>query len=66
MFAGVFARLLIMIPLGDSSLKGYIYGLIQLVFSNDYLASFSFSLLFLVVSYGVMYSCYRKGIFWKV
>jgi len=66
MFAGVFARLLIMIPLGDSSLKGNIYGLIQLVISNDYLASFSFSLLFLVVSYGVMYSCYRKGIFWKV
>ena len=31
MFAGVFARLLIMIPIGDSSLKGSIYGLIQVL-----------------------------------
>ena len=66
MFAGVFARLLIMIPIGDSSLKGSIYGLIQVFISNDYLASFVFSLLFLAVSYLVMLTCYRKGIFWKV
>tara|TARA_B100000700_G_C14947362_1_gene809875 strand:- start:787 stop:1458 length:672 start_codon:yes stop_codon:yes gene_type:complete len=66
MFAGVFARLLVMIPIGDSSLKGSIYGLIQVFISNDYLASFVFSLLFLAVSYLVMLTCYRKGIFWKV
>jgi len=66
MFAGVFARLLIMIPIDDSSLKGSIYGLIQVFISNDYLASFVFSLLFLAVSYLVMLTCYRKGIFWKV
>ena len=66
MFAGVFARLLIMVSLGDSSLKGNVYGLIQLAISDNYLASFIFSLLFLAVSYIVMFSCYRKGIFWKV
>jgi len=66
MFAAILARLLIMIPVGDTSLKGLIYGSINTLITDNHLASFVFSLLFLAVSYGVMYGCYKKGIFWKV
>jgi len=66
MFAGVLARLLVMIPVGDSSLKGAIYaGALQPLLGN-YLASFVFSLLFSFCSYVIMYACYKRGIFWKV
>lgn len=66
MFAGVVARLLIMIPVGESSLKGVIFAKgLQPLFGN-YLGSFGFSVLFLVGSYLVMYACYKRNIFWKV
>lgn len=66
MFAGVMARLLIMIPIGESSLKGVIFSQgLQPIFGN-YLGSFAFSLLFLLGAYLVMYGCYKRGIFWKV
>ncbi len=66
MFAGVFARILIMIPVADSTLKKWLYQhLFQPVFGN-YFGSFCFALAFLVVSYLVMYVLYRRQIFWKV
>ena len=66
MFAGVSARILIMIPIGDSNLKGVIYTNLLQPMMGNYLGSFAFSLLFLLISYLVMFACYKRGIFWKV
>lgn len=66
MFAGVLARLLIMIPIADSSLKHWLYQHIFQPILGNYLGSLGFALIFLFVSYFVMYALYRKQIFWKV
>lgn len=66
MFAGVIARILIMIPVGETSLKGVIFSKALQPLLGNYLGSFTFSLLFLSLSYLVMYACYKRGIFWKV
>ncbi|WP_404343396.1 acyltransferase family protein [Pseudoalteromonas mariniglutinosa] len=66
MFAGVLARILIMIPIGEQSLKGFIYTQVLQPYFDNYLASLLFSILFLIVSYMVMYACYKRNIFWKV
>lgn len=66
MFAGVVARILIMIPVGETSLKSAIFSKALQPLLGNYLGSFTFSLLFLSLSYLVMYACYKRGIFWKV
>ncbi|WP_149980360.1 acyltransferase family protein [Pseudoalteromonas rhizosphaerae] len=66
MFAGIVARILIMIPVADTSLKGAIFNQVLQPLFGNYLGSFSYSLLFLLASYLVMYACYKRGIFWKV
>ena len=66
MFAGVFARILMMLPAGDSTAKQWLYTqALQPIFGN-YFGSLVFALLFLCVSYLVMFAMYRRSIFWKV
>ncbi|MFC3094045.1 DUF1624 domain-containing protein [Alteromonas sediminis] len=66
MFAGVLARILIMIPVGQTSFQGWLYAsALQPVFGN-YNGSLAFALLFLLVSYLVMFGMYKRGIIWKV
>ncbi|MGO2011846.1 acyltransferase family protein [Pseudoalteromonas sp.] len=66
MFAGVIARIVIIIPVGESSLKGVFFTKVLQPLFGNYLGSFAFSILFLFISYVVMYTCYKRGIFWKV
>ncbi|MGO2371921.1 heparan-alpha-glucosaminide N-acetyltransferase domain-containing protein [Pseudoalteromonas sp. KG3] len=66
MFAGVVARILIMIPVGETSLKGVIFSKALQPLLGNYMGSFAFSVLFLLLSYAVMYACYKRRIFWKV
>ena len=66
MFAGILARTLLMITLNESSLKSVIFtDVLQPLFGN-YFGSFVFSLVFLAISYIVMFSCYKRSIFWRV
>lgn len=70
MFAGIFARLLIMIPVnyGEKvvSLKSWTYSHLHMFISNEKLASLSFSLLFLAISYVLFYQLYKRDLIWKV
>lgn len=66
MFAGIVARLLIMLPAGNTSLKGWIYTQILQPYLGNLNGSLAFALGFLLLSYGSMYLLYRKRIFWKV
>ena len=66
MFAGVVGRVIIMLPVGDTSLKGWLYIQIYQPVWGDLNGSLAFALSFLILSYAVMYGMYRKGIFWKV
>tara|TARA_R110000868_G_scaffold251892_7_gene508601 strand:+ start:1669 stop:2871 length:1203 start_codon:yes stop_codon:yes gene_type:complete len=66
MFAGVMGRLLIMLPVADTSLKGWLYTQVFHPLLGDLNGSLAFALCFLVMSYMLMYFMYRRGIFWKV
>ena len=66
MFAGVVGRILIMIPVDETSLKGVIFIKALQPLLGNYAGSFAFSVLFLLLSYAVMYVCYKHRIFWKV
>jgi len=66
MFAGIVGRLLLIIRIADTSLKHWIYINIYQPLFGDYLGSLMFAICFLIVSYSVMYSLYRRSIFWKV
>ncbi|TLU67374.1 DUF5009 domain-containing protein [Thalassotalea litorea] len=66
MFAGVLARLLMMIPVADSSLGDWLFSdVLQPLFGN-YNGSLMFAISFLFVSYWVLDYLYRKKIFFKV
>lgn len=66
MLAGVVGRLLIMIPVGESSLKGWLYQYAyQPVFGN-YAGSLIFAVSSLMVFYWGMWQMYRRRIIWKV
>lgn len=66
MFAGVLARVLIIWPVGDTSLKGWLYTQIFHPCFGALNGSLIFALCFLAVSYLCMYWLYKKGLFWKV
>lgn len=66
MFAGVLGRLLIIWPVGDTSIKGWLYTQIFNPWFGALNGSLMFALSFLAVSYLCMYWMYKKGIFWKV
>ncbi|MCC5827284.1 heparan-alpha-glucosaminide N-acetyltransferase domain-containing protein [Alkalimonas sp.] len=64
--AGLAARLLSMIPVGDTVLQVWLYRhWFQPLFGN-YNGSLAFALCFLALAYLAMYGCYRKGWIWKV
>ncbi len=66
MFSGVVARILIMIPVHDQSLQGWLFECVyQPVFGN-YNGSLAYAISFLIVSYVVFYALYKRNIFWKV
>ena len=66
MFAGVAARLLGMISVGDISLQSWLFGnLYQPAFGN-YNGSLAFAISFLLLSYLLMHWCYRRGFIMKV
>lgn len=66
MFAAIVARVLLMLSIGDTSLKGWLYNQVfQPVFGN-YNGSLAFALCFLALSYVVMHWMYKRGWFWKV
>ena len=66
MLAGIMARVLVMIPVGDGLLKGWLFSrLFQPLFGNLN-GSLAFALVFLAFSYLLMHWCYRKGYIFKV
>lgn len=66
MFAGIVGRIIIMIPVGQTTLKGWLYSEIYQPLLGNLNGSLAFAISFLIVSYLVMYQMYRRGIFWKV
>lgn len=66
MFAGVLGRILIIWPVGDTSLKGWLYTQIFSPWFGNLNGSLMFALCFLAVSYLCMHWMYKKRIFWKV
>ena len=66
MFAGVVGRIFIMLPVGEQSLKTWLYREIFQPIWGDLNGSLAYAICFLLLSYAVMLLMYRKGIFWKV
>lgn len=66
MFAGVFGRLLLMVSVGNLSLKQWLFANALAPIWGNFLGSLVFALLFLVLSYALMYAMYRRDIIWKV
>ncbi|WP_423187642.1 acyltransferase family protein [Alishewanella sp. d11] len=66
MLAGLAARVLAMIPVAQTTLGNWLFlNVFQPVLGN-YNGSLGFALMFLVLSYGVMLLCYRRGFIFKV
>ncbi|SDK28536.1 acyltransferase family protein [Microbulbifer yueqingensis] len=66
MLAGMVGRLLIMIPVGDSSLKGWLFDSVYLPLFGGPVGSLAFALTCVLVFYWVMWQMYRRRIIWKV
>lgn len=66
MFSAILARILIMFPIDNTSLHGWLYGQIFQPFLGNYNGSLAFAFMFLIVSYVVMHWLYKKQIFFKV
>lgn len=65
-FSGIVARVLLMVPVGDASLKAWLFGHVFQPLFGDYNGSLTFAIVFLLASYAVMYQLYRRKIFFKV
>ena len=66
MLAGVVGRLLIMVPVGETTLKGWLFqSVFQPVFGS-YGGSLAFAIASLALFYVVMWQLYRRRIIWKV
>lgn len=66
MFAGVAARILMMISVGDTSLHGWLFSTVYQPLFGDYNGSLAFALSFLLLSYLLMHWCYKRGYIFKV
>ncbi|WP_372625505.1 acyltransferase family protein [Arsukibacterium sp.] len=66
MLAGLIARTLVMIPVGEGSLKGWLFSRLFQPLFGDVNGSLAFALVFLGLSYLLMHWCYRRGIVFKV
>lgn len=66
MFAGIVARLLLMISIGEQSLKAWMFSRVYQPLFGDYLGSLMYAIVFLLISYSLFYALYKRRIFWKV
>ncbi|QJR80479.1 DUF5009 domain-containing protein [Alteromonas pelagimontana] len=66
LIAGVLARLLIIIPVGNSSLHGWIYNKGLVPIFGELNGSLAFAVIFFIVSFIPIWLMYRKNFFWKV
>ncbi|GHF13824.1 membrane protein [Kordiimonas sediminis] len=66
MFSAVAARILTMIPVGETSLHALLYSKVFMPLFGPLNGSLAFALAFLALSYGAMYAMYKRKIFWKV
>ncbi|WP_226667711.1 acyltransferase family protein [Microbulbifer aggregans] len=66
MLAGVVGRLFIMIPVADTTLKGWLFSSVFQPLFGSYGGSLAFAACCLGLFYGVMWQMYRRRIFWKV
>lgn len=66
MLAGIVGRLLFMIPVGDESLKQWLFGNVYQPLFGAYAGSLMFALSCLLIFYGVMWQMYQRRIIWKV
>lgn len=66
MFAGVAARVLLMIPVADTVLQPWLYQHFYQPLFGDMNGSLVYALSFLMLSYILMHWCYRKGYIFKV
>ncbi|KKO45020.1 heparan-alpha-glucosaminide N-acetyltransferase [Arsukibacterium ikkense] len=66
MLAGVAARILVMIPVGDTVLKSWLFNRLLQPLLGNLNGSLAFALVFLLLSYLLMHWCYRKGHIFKV
>jgi predicted acyltransferase len=66
MFAGIAARLLGMVSVGQSSLQSWLFSALYQPLFGDYNGSLAFALSFLLVSYLLMHWCYKRGYIFKV
>ena len=66
MFAGVVGRLVIMFYIGDMNIKAWLFAHIYQPWLGGLNGSLAYAISFLLVSYLVMFTMYRKQIFWKV
>ncbi|MDX1677868.1 acyltransferase family protein [Arsukibacterium sp.] len=66
MLAGISSRLLVMIPVGDELLKGWLFKQLFQPLFGDLNGSLAFALVFLLLSYLLMHWCYRRGVIFKV
>lgn len=65
-FSAILARMMIMIPVENTSLQGAIYYRILQPAFGYYNGSLMFAIMFLLVSYLIMHWLYKKQIFFKV
>ncbi|MDX3775040.1 heparan-alpha-glucosaminide N-acetyltransferase domain-containing protein [Chromatiaceae bacterium AAb-1] len=66
MFAGVAARILMMIPVAEGSLHSWLYNSVFQPAFGNLNGSLAFALCFLLISYVLMHWCYKKGYIFKV
>ena len=66
MLAGVVGRLLIMIPVGESTLKGWLFHSVYQPLFGSYGGSLAFALTSLALFYWAMWQMYRRRVIWKV
>lgn len=66
MFAGLAARALMMLSVGDTSLHSWLFSTLYQPVFGDYNGSLAFALSFLLLSYLLMHWCYKRGYIFKV
>ncbi|WP_250458841.1 acyltransferase family protein [Microbulbifer litoralis] len=66
MLAGIVGRLLIAIPVGDLSLKQWLFNGVYRPLFGGYGGSLAFALSCLAIFYGALWQLYRRRIIWKV
>ncbi len=66
MFAGIVGRLMLMIPVGESTLKGFLFNEVFQPLFGNYNGSLTYAFCFLCLSYIVFHNLFKRRIIWKV